>query len=58
MTECKDKYSSRCMREAMPGHMQCNPCRVAAGGYNRYNKPPAKSGTQNSSKTGADNGIR
>ena len=38
-----------CARGATPGHIYCNPCRLTTGGYDRYNAPPAKSGTQHSS---------
>lgn len=31
-----------CQRIATPGHIYCNPCRVANGGYNRYNPPRAQ----------------
>lgn len=27
-----------CPRDAVKGHIMCLPCRLAAGGYNRYNR--------------------
>jgi hypothetical protein len=29
----------RCGRDARIGHIYCNPCRLAHGGYNRYSRP-------------------
>ena len=29
----------RCERHATPGHIYCTPCRLASGGYLRYNPP-------------------
>lgn len=43
------KKNTACDRRATPGHIYCKPCRLATGGYDRYNPPAAKPGTQNSS---------
>jgi hypothetical protein len=48
-----------CERPATPGHIYCKPCRLATGGYDRYN-PPAVSNrnTKQQQQAGVSNGIR
>lgn len=29
----------KCSNDFVPGHIYCDPCRVANGGYNRYTRP-------------------
>ena len=33
----------RCANRAELGHIFCKPCRLALGGYDRYNRPAPKS---------------
>jgi hypothetical protein len=35
--------SNRCHHEAQLGHIYCKPCRLATGGYDRYNPAAPKS---------------
>lgn len=30
---------TKCGRDAVPGHIYCNSCRLQTGGYNAYNPP-------------------
>ncbi len=32
----------KCKNRAVPGHIYCDPCRIALGGYNRYNRRAQK----------------
>jgi hypothetical protein len=43
-TCCNQNKETKCGRDKVPGHIYCNSCRVATGGFNRYN-PPRQSQT-------------
>lgn len=52
MIECANRDNSKaakCERQASPGHVYCNPCRLATGGYDRYTPSAVQNRTQNSS---------
>jgi hypothetical protein len=35
----REKGGSKCKNAAVEGHIYCDPCRLALGGYHRYNRP-------------------
>lgn len=37
-----DQPEWKCRSNAVPGHIYCKPCRLATGGYDRYNPPRRK----------------
>lgn len=41
----REKHGPKCKRDAVKGHIYCDPCRLAVGGYNRYNSPRALNAT-------------
>jgi hypothetical protein len=55
MNRCENQGKTaqiRCDNLALPGHIYCNSCRIANGGYNRYSPGYAhgnRSQTQHSS---------
>jgi len=49
--ECMNSTKEmKCERVTEPGHIYCTPCRIANGGYLRYNQPAPKKRTKSTVK--------
>jgi hypothetical protein len=41
-----EKGGQKCSAKAVKGHIFCDPCRIATGGYQRHNPQPRHNATQ------------